>query len=415
MKARLADRFATTPRLWRRIAFAVGTVLFLAWSVAGGIAPAASNDSWARVERRDLVIGVEIEGELVASDSADIGPPQVESVWDFKISFMAPEGSEVQAGMPVLGFDTTRLQQELQEKKAAYDSTSKLLEKRVSDFEIERRDLNLSLAEAKAGLRRAELKLAVPENLVVRRELEQARIDQQLAQLQIENSQANLEHLAARSEAEVAALVELRDRAAARVAEIEHQIEAMTVKAPRAGTVIYKSRRGEKKKIGDSAWRDEKVLQIPDLERLLGEGTVAESDAGRLAVGQRLRLHLDAYPDHEYAAKVAKIHRTVQQKSLSNPSKVVRLGIELESTDTERMRPGMRFRGTIETRRLQGQLVVPLEAVFSQPQGAAVFVRTPLGKRLAYPTFGERSTDYFAIESGLDEGDRVLLRGIAEP
>lgn len=75
----------------------------------------------------------------------------------------------------------------------------------------------------------------------------------------------------------------------------------------------------------------------------------------------------------------------------------------------------MRFRGTIETRRLQGQLVVPLEAVFSQPQGAAVFVRTPLGKRLAYPTFGERSTDYFAIESGLDEGDRVLLRGIAEP
>ncbi len=379
----------------------------LAWSASGRV---DSSGRWVRVERQDLVIGVELEGELLASDSADLGPPQIDSVWNFKISFMAPEGAEVQPGQPVLGFDTTQLNQELQEKMAEHDSAIKELEKRGTDIEIERRDLELKLAEAQASLRRAELKLAVPENLAVRRELEQARIDQRLAMLQIEHSQANLEHLSARSQADLAALAERRDRAAARVAEIEVQVKAMTVNAPRAGTVIYKSQRGEKKKIGDSAWRGEQVLQIPDLNRLRGEGEVAEADAGRLAVGQRVTLRLDAYPDQEYQAVVQKIQRTVQQKSRRNPQKVVRLGIELEDTDTERMRPGMRFRGSIETERLEDRLVVPYEAVFSRPQGAVVYVRTLIGRRSTNPEFGQRNAQGFVVESGLEEGDHVLLR-----
>ncbi len=71
-----------------------------AWGVVRGL-EAIEGGSWVRVERRDLVIGVEIEGELQAVDSADLGPPALRSVWDFKISFMASEGSEVAAGQSV--------------------------------------------------------------------------------------------------------------------------------------------------------------------------------------------------------------------------------------------------------------------------------------------------------------------------
>ncbi len=395
----------------RRRAIAAAVALAAGvFGVARGV-ETIDSDSWVRVERRDLVIGVEVEGELQAVDSADLGPPALRSVWDFKISFMAPEGSEVAQGSPVLGFDTTRPQRQLQAKVALRDSAIKELEKRTTDLEIKRRDLVLELAEAEADRRRAGLKLAVPDSVVERMALEQARIDHRLAELRIEHARSGLEHLERQGKADLAALTGKRDQAANRVREIESQIRDMTVKAPRAGTIIYKSRRGEKHKIGDSVWRGAQVIQIPDLARMLGEGMVAEADAGRVEVGQRVTLRLDAYPDRQYSATVGKIRRSVQRKSRSNPQKVVRLVVELENTDTERMRPGMRFRGEIEIERVDGTLVVPQEAVLSRPEGTAVVVRSLLGKREVYPTFGKRNADLFGVVSGLEEGDRVLLRG----
>ncbi|MEM7352825.1 MAG: HlyD family efflux transporter periplasmic adaptor subunit, partial [Acidobacteriota bacterium] len=318
------------------------------WGVANGL-ETEDGETWERVVRQDLVIGVELEGELQAVDSADLGPPAVRSVSNFKIAFMVPEGTEVQAGQPALGFDTSDLQRQLQLKVAARDSSAKELEKRIADLRIEDRQLGLQLAEAEASLRLALLKLEGTEKVSAQRDIEKARIDRRLAELQIENLTKSREHLEARTRADVEFFGEKRDRAAARVTELEEQIRAMTVPAPRSGTVIYKTNwRGEKKKVGDNVWRAEKILQIPDLKLMRGEAKVAEADAGRIEVGQAVALRLDTYPDHEYRAKVVKIHRTVQQKSWRNPQKVVRLDVELEATDTERMRPGMRFRGEIE-------------------------------------------------------------------
>ncbi len=389
---------------------AVAIVAAGAWGASRGL-EAIDSDTWVRVERRDLVIGVEVEGELQAVDSADLGPPSLSSMWDFKISYMAAEGAEVAEGQPVLRFDTTLLQQQLQEKVATRDSTIKEYEKRTTDLEIQRRDLVLELAEAEADLRKAKLKLAVPSEVAKRNKQEEARIDQRLAQQRIEHAGTSLEHLDRQGRADLAALAGKRDQATARVKEIESHINAMTVKAPRSGTVIYKSRRGEKRKVGDSVWRAETVIQIPDLERMRGEGEVAEADSGRLAVGQRVTLRLDAYPDRRYSATVSRIHRTVQRKSWRNPQKVVRLEVELDETDTDRMRPGMRFRGEIEIERVDDTLVVPETAVVSRPDGTAVVVRSLFGQREIYPTFGKRNGDLFAIESGLEEGDRVMLRG----
>jgi multidrug efflux pump subunit AcrA (membrane-fusion protein) len=67
-----------------------------------------------RVERGDLVIGVDITGSLRAVESSVLGPPQVHDVWQFKIAMMADEGSEVEEGQPVLAFDPSELQQRLQ-------------------------------------------------------------------------------------------------------------------------------------------------------------------------------------------------------------------------------------------------------------------------------------------------------------
>ena len=80
-------------------------------------------------------------------------------------------------------------------------------------------------------------------------------------------------------------------------------------------------------------------------------------------------------------------------------------------TDEERMRPGMRFRGQVIAELVPKVLAVPHEAVTLRPEGAAVTVRTLFDQRRVYPALGRRNQEYFEVLGGLDEGDRVMLRG----
>src|SRR6266566_7290947 len=121
---------------------------------------------WVRVKRGDLVTGVDVTGTLAALDSGSFGPPQLNDVWDFKIAMMAPEGSEVTKGQPVLGFDTTELQKRLEEKSAEAEQARKEIEKQKADLALKREDEKLNLAQAEAGVRKDDLKLDAPADLV---------------------------------------------------------------------------------------------------------------------------------------------------------------------------------------------------------------------------------------------------------
>lgn len=397
----------------RRIAVLAGALVLLAalWALAGR-ASAVAGEEWAEVRREDLVLGVEVAGTLSAVESANIGPPQVPDVWSYKIAFMAPEGSEVREGQPVLGFDSSELQRLLQDKMAERDSAQKELEKRQTNLEMSRGQTELRLAEAEARLRKATLKVDVPDDLVARNELAEARADLELAKREVAYYKGRLRSESEQAAAEVETLRAKRDNAASRVAAVQLAIARMTVTAPRDGTVVYvNDHRGDKKKVGDSTWRGEGVLEIPDLKKMKALGQVDEADAGRLAVGQPVSLRLDAHPDVAFTGRVRTIHGSVQRKSSVSPQKVVNVEILLDRTDPQRMRPGMRFLGTVELERIPGALVVPAEAVVSQPGGPVVYRRAGWRLDEVRPTLGQRNGRLVEVKEGLALGEQVALRG----
>jgi HlyD family secretion protein len=373
-----------------------------------------SDQDWGEVRSEDLVVGVELSGTLEAVESTYLGPPQIASLWDYKISFLAPEGAVVRKGQPVLGFDTSELETTLEETSAARDSAGKELEKTQIDLEMRRREEELHLAEAESRQRRSSLKADVPADLVAANELRQTRSELNLAEKEIAFRQDRLRLLQAEGRAELEALRSKRDRSAARVREAEAAIAAMRVVAPRDGTVVYVSGRGpggnEKKKVGDSCWRGEKVLEIPDLQSLRAVGQEDEADAGRVAPGQRVSLRLDAHPDVIFTGIVRSIRGSVQPKSRGNPVKVVELGIDLDRTDPQRMSPGMRFVGTVEIERAARVLTVPAEAVLNRPGGPVVVRRAGWKTEEVRPRLGRRNERRVEVLSGLTKGDRVALR-----
>ncbi len=385
---------------------------------AGWWVVAARNDGargdWVEVERDDLVLGVEVTGTLRAVDSSTLGSPQIKDLWEYKISFMAPEAETVETGDVVVGFDTTKLEQDLREKQAEVEEARKNIDKATKELALGRAQDELGLAEARARLRKARLKVDVPPELQQGNELAQARLDRELAEREVAYLERRIEFRQRSAAAQLAALTDQLETAESRVREIREGIERMSVKATRAGTVIHVSDwRGEKKKVGDSTWIGEPVVELPDLTTMMGKGQVEEADAGRVVTGQPVRLRLDAHPDLEFNGRVGPIWRTVQRESWRNPLKVVRLEITLDETDTTRMRPGMRFRGTIETERVAGALSVPKEAVFPGAAGPVVYRRTLLGHEVVPVEVGRRNESRVEIVAGLAEGDRVSRRDLA--
>ena len=367
------------------------------------------------VKREDLVLSVELEGELAAVRSTEIGTPAVSEV-EFKISFLIAEGTTVKKGEKVLGFDTERLQRQLAEKQAELAEASKKIEQKQVDLGLKLLEVEQQAAQAEADRGKASLKADVPPEVQQRIELEKARLDLRGRQRDLENLQAERRVTQSLGDAELRSLLSQRDRAKGRVEALQAGIEKLTVLAPQDGVVIYRTNwRDEKKKVGDSMWFGETVLAIPDLSEMRGDGLVDEADGGTVAEGQKVTLRLEARPDLDLFGKVKTLGHTVRQKSWRTPGKGYKVQVALDQTDPTVMRPAMRFRGDIETGRIPGLLLVPRDAVFLRDRGPTVWVRRALRWEERPVRLGRSNRRQIEIVDGLREGDRVSPTDLAAP
>ncbi|HEY6546487.1 MAG TPA: HlyD family efflux transporter periplasmic adaptor subunit [Vicinamibacteria bacterium] len=396
----------------RRVLTAAGLAGLAFLALAARRGPSSLPDPLA-VKRDDLVISVEMEGELAAVRSAEIGAPPVNE-WEFKIASMAPEGSTVKKGDPVLGFDVEKLQRLLDQKQAELKEAEGKLEQKATELRMKTLELDQQIAVAENEKGKAGLKAEVPEDLLGRVEAEKARLDHEGRGRDVSNLRAEQAATLARAEAEQRSLVAQRDRARGRVLELQQAVERMTWRAPQDGIVLHKtSWNDEKKKVGDQIWRGEIVLSIPDLSLMRADAMVDEADGGQVQAGQPVTLRLEARPDLDFRGRVRGVARTVRRKSWRVPAKVFKVDVELEHSDAAIMRPAMRFRGEIETERLKGRLLVPREVVFLRDGGPVVYARRLLGWSEVPVKIGRTNRRFAEVVEGLREGDAVLPKDLA--
>jgi multidrug resistance efflux pump len=361
------------------------------------------------IKRGELVIGVGVTGELEAVDSTDVKPPAL-GLWNFKIASLAEDGAEVAAGAPVVGFDASEQIRELETVQNEVEAAKKKLEKKRVDAALARREEELAIAGAEAALRKGQLKADTPGDLVASVELRVLQLDQQAAEVGLELARDKAAQTRRADDAELASLTEKLAYMTGRAAELGKTIEKMQVMAPRAGTIVYPTTwRGEKKKVGDQVWRMEIVMQIVALDRMVGKGELDEVDLARVAEKQPVSLRLDALPDVQLRGQVASIARSVRAKSNTVPSKVVELKIALDPTKAP-LRPGMRFRGEVETERVPDVVQIPADAVFVTAEGPVAYRDDGDGVAAVPLVLGRRSATMIEVTSGLAPGDRVSRR-----
>jgi HlyD family secretion protein len=376
--------------------------------VVAACTASASEQSLVDVKRDDLVIGVEVTGELEAVDSTTLKPPSVTEMWDFKIAMLAPEGDDVKAGDPVIGFDDTELVRKLEDMQNEAAAAQKNLEKKRNDAALARKDDELKVAEAEAALRKASLKAAAPSDLVASIQQKQLALEEQSAKLALDAAKHEAEQKKRSDDDELQRLADKASYAKSRVDELQRSIAKLQVTAPRAGTIVYPAQddRGEKRKVGDSVWRMEDVISIVGLGKMIGNGQIDEIDLAKVAEKQVVTLRLDALPDAQITGHIQSIATSVARKSETDPSKIVHLKIAIDPTK-ELLRPGMRFRGQIETEKLAKVVQVPADAVFVTDEGPVAYRDDGGTLHAVKLTLGRRNATAIEVKAGLAPGDRV--------
>jgi len=340
--------------------------------------------TWVTVEKGDLVIGVEVTGAMKAVDSTPIKPPPIGDQWEFKIAEMVPEGTDVKKGDPIVSFDASEMMRELQEMQTEAEAAARALEKQRADGQMAAKDHQLAVAEAQAALDKAALKTDQSADLTAAMEIKLAEMDHRLAGIDLERARVALDQGHRSDDAAIARLSENLAYYQGRVKEVQQNIARMNVPSPRDGTVIYPvSWRGEKKKVGDAAWRMETILEVAALDHMVGDGEIDEVDSSKVKSGQPVLLRVDAHAESAVRG-------------------------ELEKGSGLPLRPGMRFRGRVETGRVQAAVLVPAEAVFVTPDGPVAFRKSAGGEsEKVRLRLGPKSDTSIQILSGLSPGDQV--------
>jgi RND family efflux transporter MFP subunit len=401
----------------KRVRFWAGIVVALAALGAAGAGiyrfrgvQAAATFPMAPARKGDFLVIVRCRGELRARRSVQVTAPV--NVPLLRIIWLAPAGDPVKAGDPVVRFDPSSAQQQLQEKDAALKQAEATLDQAMAQARIVEEQDKRDLASAVYEVERARLETSKVE-IVSRLQGEESKIDLATAEEKLRVQKATVQLHEASNKARVASLKRQREQAQAEVDLTKQRLAAMELKAPISGIVVFLSNysqgwmNAKPFKVGDQAWPGGALAEIPDLTTLEMSGKVEEIDRGRIAQGYDANVRVDALPEVTFPAKLDLISPLTEQSFEWPPTRSFKGYAQLSKGDP-RLRPGMNGSMDVVVSRIPNAISIPAKAIFTR-RGKPVVYRGDKGKYTPVEVKVEaRNPDEVAV-SGLTAGSMVAL------
>lgn len=439
------------PRKWVVISLTAVIGVFL---ILGGVAAVmATGDRSERTEPRlthivargDVVVSVTEQGTLESSENTEI---KCRVRGQNTVTFVIESGSYVQPGDVLVELDTLALEEAIAERRkyahwsrsGAERSKADVARSEIAVKEYEQGRYVSALATLEKDLSVAKANLVTAQNMLrhtkslfergYRSELDvqerqfavkQAELDVSVRETnievlknftkreQMETLRGNLKATIARHKANAeraGADASRRDRA---LEELEHCV----IKAERAGLVIYPSAAAWKNapdiEEGATVHKDQILLLMPDLSRMQVKVGIHESIVDRVHPGLSAIVRLS---DGQMDASVTSVASITTPGGWWNGNRVEYDTI-IRLPNEEGLKPGMSAEVEIIIARHENVLRIPVAAVLEIADGHLCWVRTADGVERRSLQLGDSNDVYVVVESGLKEGDEVILNPIA--
>ncbi len=367
-----------------------------------------SEGDWIRLKREDFTLTVPGNGVLKAALATLIRTPVIPQTWRFKIIHMAPEGSSIERGEVVVRLDPTEVEKQLREESANIEKAGEEYEKTKASLELAARDLDLELEEARADAQKKEKQLVEAREFQSILDVKKAEYEAELARRKVETLELQRKFVKQDADLQLRILLDSRRLYEERASHHRESIRAMEIVSPRAGTVLYQRNwRNEPVRVGSDVYLGSTIMSLPDLSSLVVEARVAEIDAGKVRVGQEVRVDLDAIPDRTFRGRIAAVATLLSPAGFDRPMKVLDLTVELENVDQERMRPGMATRIQVVVNHFQDVLTLPLSVIQTENGESFVWVRQEGRPAKRSIRLGRDNGVVAVVKEGLSEGEEI--------
>lgn len=373
------------------------------------------------VRKGEFTITITARGEIRSTKSVVLAAPQVPNP---TITTLAESGRPIKKGDVVVEFDTAQYENyylnfvtnartvdsEIVQTKASHKITDEedAMSLMTSEYDVQRADLEASKAEILSEIEGAKNRINVG--------LAEGALGQVKTSVKAHDvsQQADLDRLDTKKNKT------LRD-----MNRVKNYLTKMTIRAPQDGILnILPNFRAQGNwgqtppafKEGDRAWTGAAIAEIPDLSEMRLELKVEEVDRGKIKLGQKVRVRIDAIQDKDFEATLDWISPIASLNFRgfgSANEKTFPAHATLKSVDP-RLRPGMSATGIVLIESAPDSLLIPNKASFLQGGKPHVWIQHGGGFQSRQIEVGKRNDNDIIVLKGLQAGDRVALEDPAE-
>jgi multidrug resistance efflux pump len=370
-----------------------------------GVGPATT----FRVARTDFVRSRRLNGTVEAVQSTSIPAPRLagQNNGSLVIMRLVDNGATVRPGDMLVEFDRQDQIRNALDRKADLTDLEQQIRKAEAEEIAARASDDSALQQARDAEARAKLEL-IKNDLLPKIEAEKNTLTYEQAQATLKQLLETYDLKRAAAAANIKGLQIRRDRADQTMKEAEANANKMLIVSPLPGVAVIKTtwkNGGAPVEFteGDEVRPGQPVVEVVNPATMRVRARVNQADVNELAIGQPVRVGLDAYPDLVFQGRIVQISPIAQQSTLSPKVRTFAVLVLVDGAHPNLM-PDLSASLDVQLQRTAGVLVVPRDAlVVDGEQTYAMVQRGGSFERQDVALGAVGATDA-VVTSGLQEG-----------
>ena len=320
---------------------------------------------------------------LVPEDRmANIGPVHEGRI----VRLYAGQGSNVKKGQKLADLESA----DIDEAEADYL-------KALADYENARKTSAAEVKLAQATYDRT--KMLYEKTITAQKNLQAAEHDLDVAKASGESSVAGAKATLTSARRHLL-ILGLKDSDIDALANKSSLAAVFSLNSPIAGTVIERNAT-----IGATVGSDTNLFKIIDISRVWIDANVFEKDLERVRGGQEVKVSVPAFPGASFSGRVILVNSVVDPDT-----RTVKVRTEVPNADG-RLKPEMFANVQIITDLHKTSTSIPQSAVLNDGDKTVVFIAEGNGYKKQQVSVGLQNNDRVEIISGLNAGDKVVVKG----
>ncbi len=188
------------------------------------------------------------------------------------------------------------------------------------------------------------------------------------------------------------------------------------IKSPADGMVAYaelESRYSTPIREGSAVRPRQKIITLPNLQRMQVKTAVHESVLDRVRCDLPASIRVDAFPEMNYRGAVKSVAVLPDRGGWASPDTKTYATVVTIDEEVEQLKPGMSAVVEIHVDRLKDVLTIPVQAVVQIERDTWCYVDVDGRTERRMIELGRTNDKFIEIRSGLTEGDQVVLNPMA--